>query len=256
MGQTKAVEIELRNVWTDKYGAIYTPDRKRLLKVPDCNHYEILEGTEAIGLRAFRECLSLRSVIIPNTVTSMEMSAFGLCRALESCVIPESITEIAKGAFLGCTSLKSVFLPKTLTQIGAGAFHNCVALERIDIPASVTWIGIPAFSNCKCEIVCHGDRYHVVDKVLYGHEGICLMHCSTDATEVRILDSVGNVADKAFCGCSSLHTIIFPHALYFFDRYIYGYDSLKHIIIPKGTRSFFEKELPSQLKELIEEREL
>lgn len=256
MGIKTAIKIEMKNVWTDKYGAEYSIDRKRLLKVPDCNHYEILEGTEEIGVRAFKECLSLQSVRIPNTVTSMEMSAFWGCSSLESCVIPESITEIAKGTFIGCTSLKSVSLSKTLTYIGAAAFHNCVALERIDIPASVIGIGIPAFSNCKCEIVCHGDRHQVVDKVLYGVDGICLMHCSTDATEVRILDSVGNVADKAFCGCSSLHTIIFPHPVSFFDRYISGCDTLKHIIIPKGTRSYFEEELPSQLKGLIEEREI
>ena len=28
MGQTKAVEIELRNVWTDKYGAEYSIDKR------------------------------------------------------------------------------------------------------------------------------------------------------------------------------------------------------------------------------------
>ena len=245
--------IQMLNVWTDKYGAQYTQDRKRLLRGPDCEHYTILEGTEEIADRAFSHNESLRSVVIPDTVTSMGMSVFGFCSSLESCVIPKSVTEIAKGAFMSCTSLRHVSLPNTLLCIEGGAFHRCISLERIEIPESVQSIGTPAFSGCKCEIIFKSTFYQVIDKALYGYNGVCMMHCPTDAKTIKILNTVGNIAKNAFCMCSELEEITFPRLVLNIDQFTFGTcPLLKRIIIPKGTKDDFAKWLPTQRDLLVE----
>lgn len=66
MKHKRAKVVKMQNVWTDKYGSIYTPDRKRLLKGPDCKQYKILEGTEEIDDRAFNQNKTIEYFAIPN----------------------------------------------------------------------------------------------------------------------------------------------------------------------------------------------
>ena len=58
-----------------------------------------------IGDRAFYDCDSLTSVVIPDSVTIIGDSAFRDCDSLTSVVIPDSVTSIAYYAFHGCDSL-------------------------------------------------------------------------------------------------------------------------------------------------------
>ena len=72
---------------------------------------------------AFRNCTSLTSITIPNSVTSIEEWAFGGCDSLTSIVIPDSVTSIADCAFSGCVSLESIIIPNSVTDIGRDAFR-------------------------------------------------------------------------------------------------------------------------------------
>jgi hypothetical protein len=56
---------------------------------------------------------------------------------LRSIVIPEGITSIESGVFSGCEGLTSVTLPSTIREIRMGAFSECPSLTTIAIPASV-----------------------------------------------------------------------------------------------------------------------
>ena len=243
----------MQNVWTDKDGGQYTLNRNRLLRGPDCSYYKILEGTEDIADKAFSHREALLRVEIPDTVISMGTSVFRDCCSLESCTIPESLTEISSGTFINCTSLKNVSLPDSLIHIMAGAFHRCTSLKRIVIPENVKFIGIPAFSGCKCEIIYLGTRYQVIDKALYGYDGVCMMHCPADAITIKIPNTVGNIARNAFCMCSDLEEITFPRFVINLDQYTFSTcPSLKRIFIPKGAKDDFAKCIPKQKEILIE----
>ena len=87
------------------------------------------------------------------------MYAFNGCSSLKSITIPNSITTIAdgnsgfgytdktrySGVFSHCTALASVTLSENLTKIGSYAFYGCTSLTSIEIPSSVTSIGEKAF---------------------------------------------------------------------------------------------------------------
>ena len=85
---------------------------------------------ETIGERAFADCFSLTSVVLPSTIQIGE-TAFLNCIRLTSIDLP-SATTIGEKAFLNCTSLTSVNLPSA-TTIGDSAFANCV-LTLVNIP--------------------------------------------------------------------------------------------------------------------------
>ena len=66
----------------------------------------IPHGVTSIGVEAFRCCLEMRNINLPNTIVSIGEKAFCEC-ALENIVIPSSVTEIGENAFLG-SNIKSL----------------------------------------------------------------------------------------------------------------------------------------------------
>ena len=75
----------------------------------------ITSGT-SISDCAFRDCTSLTTVTIPDSVTSIDGSAFSGCTGLTSITIPNGVTSICNYAFFGCTGLTTINFNGTITQ--------------------------------------------------------------------------------------------------------------------------------------------
>ena len=147
---TKATDEELKEALVDEWGIKYSKDGRKLLKAPQGLNgtYSIRKGTKIICDRAFADCKSLRSIVIPDGITSIGYGAFSGCESLRSLVIPDSVSSIGDCAFEGCKSLCSLVIPDSVTSIGEGAFYDCKSLISIVIPDSVTSIGRGAFFIC------------------------------------------------------------------------------------------------------------
>lgn len=119
---------DLLNAVEDEFGVKYSKDWKRLLKAPQNleGDYSIREGAKVIEKKAFFECNSLKSVIIPNSVTIIEEWAFLGCYSLRSIDIPDSVTKMGVSAFCNCNSLKSITIPNSVTNIEHDAFDGCI----------------------------------------------------------------------------------------------------------------------------------
>lgn len=131
-------------------GVLFTRDKTVLKCYPIIKKgvtYTIPATVTIIGEYAFNSNKELQSVIIPNSVTSIETSAFGACK-ISSVEIPNSVTSIGEGAFEMCESLTSAKLPASLTSIEDYTFMYCTHLELIEIPESVKSIGTGAFRVC------------------------------------------------------------------------------------------------------------
>ena len=102
----------------------------------------------SIANKAFSNCASLESIIIPDSVTIIGYSAFEYCGKLTSITIPDSVTSIGYDAFSDCTSLTSVIISNCVTSVSLGMFIGCSSLTSITIPDSVTKIEDAAFRNC------------------------------------------------------------------------------------------------------------
>lgn len=133
---TEVTEQDLAEAIIDEYGAKYSKDGKRLLKVPCyASLYNIKKGTEIIGNSAFSSCESLTSITIPPSVTTIGYSAFSWCKSLVSITIPPSVTAIGGSAFSSCKSLTSITIPPSITAVGFSTFGNCIS-ENIPVQSS------------------------------------------------------------------------------------------------------------------------
>ena len=161
-------------------------------------------GITSIGNNAFKDCISLKSISIPNGVTSIDNSAFENCTKLTSITIPlYGVTSIGERAFCNCGSLTSIRIPDTVTSIGEFAFDFCSSLKSIRIPSTVTSIGTYAFSSCSSltSITIHGNVTNIDSGTFFG---------CTSLTSITIPSTVTSIGSVAFENCKSLTSITIP----------------------------------------------
>ncbi len=91
---------------------------------------------------AFKDCINLTNVTLPNSITSIGLYAFQNCSALTELNLPNSLQTIDKWAFYFCTSLAHVTFGESVISIGASAFMRCSNLANVSIPNSVITLSL------------------------------------------------------------------------------------------------------------------
>ena len=87
----------------------------------------------------FSNCNWLKTIVIPDSVTSIGDWAFWDCSGLTSITIPNSVISIGKEAFERCSGLTSVTIPDSVTSIGDYAFWNCSKLKEVHFENQNGW---------------------------------------------------------------------------------------------------------------------
>lgn len=133
-----------------------------------------------IGKNTADSCRILKSISIPNGVTSIGDFTFSYCYKLASITITDSVTSIGNSAFKYCYSLSNISIRDGVTNIGESAFENCSSLSSIIIPVNVKSIGYEAFYECSglesikienpdCDI--YNSKYTIPETAtIYGYE--------------------------------------------------------------------------------------
>jgi len=116
----------------------------------------IPDSVTEIGAYAFCDC-PFTSITIPNNVTKIGEEAFR-SSSIESITIPDSVTEIGSGAFAYC-SINNITLSKNLKKIGSWAFEGSRNLKELTLPDSLESISTDAFKNCEFDVTYKGEIY-------------------------------------------------------------------------------------------------
>jgi hypothetical protein len=161
----------------------------------------------AIWGGAFSGCSSLLSVIIPDSLTTIQTSAFGYCHNLASVTFSNSVVSTPQGG----TRFRGV------NRIGAWAFERCTSLTNVTIPGSVAYIDIAAFSFCTNLTAINVDATNAaltsVNGVLFNKgQTKLLQYPGGKAGGYVIPDSVTNIEWFAFKGATRLTSVLIPHS--------------------------------------------
>ena len=224
------------NIATD----ITIPDTIDGLPVTQINDYAFVynplksvtlpESITTIGVRAFMACTQLTKIHIPANVTSIGENVFGGCKSLTSINIPNNVTSIGDYAFYNCSALTSIDIPNSVTSIGDSAFANCSALTSIDISNGVTSIGNFAFAYCSAltDIVLPDSITTVGTDVFRGCTNLKSM----------VLSKNIEILPYAFaCDCISLNKVVLPEHLKTMEDKVFGYTALQTVDMPDEIES-------------------
>ena len=207
---------------------------------------------------AFSSCNKLSEIIIPEGVTHIGQLALGHGSTLKTIVIPDSITSIDSAAFYGTANLDySVYdnarylgnennpyvvlmestsddiascdIPSDTKIIFHKAFKDCSSLTGINIPDSVVSIGYSAFEGCVgLKSATIGNRVTEIGTNAF-------YHCES-LTSVAIPDSVTSIGDSIFEGCASLKSAVIGNGVTRIGYYAFGScGSLTSVTIGNGV---------------------
>ena len=155
---------------------------------------------------------NIRSVDIPQGVTSIGDYAFSRCEKMDSLTINDATTSIGSWAFDECYKLTTLSLGKNITTIGDYAFLDCHKLDNVTIPPSVTSIGKSAFYRCYA------------------------------LTTLSLGENIEKIGSYAFAECGHLTNVTIPEKVKTIEPYTFGWcTSLKYITLPAGLTSFKDR---------------
>ncbi|MGN0803761.1 MAG: leucine-rich repeat domain-containing protein [Candidatus Coproplasma sp.] len=177
---------------------------------------------KSIGEGAFFNCTFLKSITIPDSVTSIEYGAFYYCTSLTSVSIGNSVTNIERDAFSGCESLKDITIPDSVTSIG-NAFENS-PIENVTMPA-LAISNMPKI-NLKTVIITNGES--ISNRAFY--------NCST-LTSITLPNSVTSIGDYAFYLCTSLTSVTMDGVTSIGEQAFYGCSELTNVNLPDSLTS-------------------
>lgn len=165
-------------------GDVFTPVDDNYTFVAAYTEYFTPGLTFSLGSNGYRvtgTAVTDENVIIPSTYNDAmtggsygelpvtEVWSFANNKNIKTVQLPETITSLGARVFSGCTNLTGIEIPAKVTIIPGYAFENCVGITEIDltgiteigdmafdgtgltsvnIPATVTTIGMGAFSSC------------------------------------------------------------------------------------------------------------
>lgn len=189
-----------------------------------------------IGFDAFTWCSALKTIRIPDTITSIAQFAFNHCQSLETITLPDNAT-FSPDAFNYCPSLKEINISennahyknidgiiydKDMTRL-----HRSVPLsgiKKLVVPSTVKVISRHAFNGSDIEEVVLPDGLTTIEYETFGYSAL---------KKVVIPESVTEIEDSAFYTCKSLVDITLPKNLNKLGKGAFTYcESLTTINLP------------------------
>ena len=121
------------NVGYEGKGLKYITIPKTMIQIQSfknlgCTQLTIPENAKIKSFLFFAKGKNLKYIAMPKNYFNFEgqptvfEATFRDCSSLQSIYIPESVTRIGSGAFGGCSSLQSISLPNSVTSIENSAF--------------------------------------------------------------------------------------------------------------------------------------
>ena len=173
-----------------------------------------------IGISAFADCVSLKSVTFESGPSSVAVSAnaFANCTGLEAINLGSTVASVGSSAFFNCSGATSLTLPTNIscTVLDHFAFLGCVNVSNnLVIPSNLTQVNIQTFARCSkmlCTQFNRGDSLLPTNfrKIGFGAFESCssltgALNFNNVIVNGSYVSSVNFIGSMAFFGCYGLN---------------------------------------------------
>lgn len=186
---------------------------------------------------------TIRSIILPNSITRIGVEAFKDCKIKHKIIIPASVTNIGNYAFNGYSSAyvgNNIWAPVSidfasssqLVAIGDNAFSGST-LQTFVAPSSLKSIGANAFQSCKSLNLTLNEGLTSIGS--YAFAG-CL-----SISDITLPQSLTTLGYSAFNSCTALESITIPSVKDIQQSTFYGCTALKTVKLSPQTTTIKTK---------------
>lgn len=193
------------------------------------------------------ENTTLKEVILPEGLISIEEAAFANCTALEKLNVPYTVNTLGRW-ILENTKVTSFTIPQVVTEIPASCFYGS-AITTINIPPSVKTIGNWAFQNAKLTEVVIPSSVTSIGKWAFGcgngnpalqsviiEANIteipeCCFYLQTKLTSISLPEGITSIGDDAFNQCK-ITSLTLPASLKTIGARAFSNNGITQLTIP------------------------
>ena len=190
---------------------------------------------DIIEEKAFKNCLKLTSIKLPESVTTIQNRIFEGCSMLQSVQMGSQVKELGTHLFIKCSSLSSIIINENnqyFTTINNVIFtkdkkeliYYAASLpeKHYDVPFTVETIRKESFTGSKIESITFPSNLKKIEEsAFYGSRHL------KQLTLPHYLKSIGKTA---FAGCRSLTTVIMTSAVEIGDHAFIGCRKLGKVL--------------------------
>ena len=208
------------NQYSNSYLANY--NYQKSYYIPSLLEEVIITDVERIPSAAFKECTSIKKIIIPDNLKMIGNSSFELCESLVDIIIPANVEKIEDSAFKSCTSLENIIIPKNVVNIGNYTFEFCESLKSIVVPEGVESIGNSAFASCNLlqsvelpetiKMVGNTPFYNCPIEIASIPAELC-QYINDIYLKKLTITSGTTLKNDVFSDCSSLKEVVIPNSM-------------------------------------------
>ncbi len=216
----------------------------------------------AIGESAFAN-EAITSILLPNSIKSIEAKSLQNCTSLETITIPEGVVNIGESAFDGCTNLILLSIPSSVETIGSNILGNCKKVSVSISPENINYKiieknlyttdeGYPekqlsfSLNTDLTGYICTGkgtltDRNITIPSSFKEKPVVAIgksAFVNQDLVEVIISEGVLVIGEAAFEGCSDLELLTIPSSVETIEPNILGNCKKAELVISSDNLNY------------------
>ncbi len=171
------------------------------------DEFQYFTGLTEIEKKAFYNCTSMKSIVLPQSISSIGFCGFYLCRSLSAIELSENVSSIGQAAFAN-TGLKSLFIPKYVNDISFSIVGSCNNLVSLSVDPENFYYdsrgGCNAVIKKNDNTLVSGCRYSVIPE---GVTNLGLSCFNDPGIESLVLPSTLTSVNYSF-DCNNLKSIV------------------------------------------------
>ncbi len=205
--------------WQDE--ALYWNRVLIAMKPITAKEFTLEEDTLAVASGVFWKDQKVASVILPDSVTKLNIGAFKDCTALTQVSLGNGVTSVSSQCFMNCTALETIKISAQKVTFGPQAFQGCTALTKVENDSQIKRIEESAFEGCSSLAQINLEHIEWL-----GNNAFARCVALKEVNLANLMD----VGSYAFAGCTALEKVSFSSGIWrIFEHAFFNCGNLKEI---------------------------